>query len=898
MLKNVGLWVMLFLTEICFGQPPMIGPSLKGMIGSFKPAIDSTAIANWPILTQPKISGNGKYVGYVVSIEERNINRLFVVKEDSSLILEISLSGEYLFTEDSRYVICVNLHDSLCIGDLRKGTWSYISDVSGFSLMGNSILYQRKTEDGVLFIYHRKAGKCLKFFSVVRWLKSENGKVILMARRRANEDIEVVMLDIVSGKRIFVHKVHKLEDVVMDAKGEQVAMTLNPQGDVFLYFRRGMAAAKLIKVPPDFKLSIGYFGTFSKNGSYLCLNVVDKGIPVKRTQESTVKIWSYMDSKLLSQRMENMEKKEYRMIFRSTDYRFIMVSGENDWFFFPQRMDSVVLIRSQDEPVSGTELNWNKKGQYRWELLSIKSGVKNLFLTGCDIPIVELSPSGKYIIYFDNKVHQYFVYESGTKIRKCITSGIEEIWDKSAYSGSYGRSIGGWEVNDEAVIIYGQHDIWRIDPKGREKPVNLTNKYGDRNEIVFFLGLNEYNFRAIRKHESLILSAFNKRSKENGFYKKVCNDIGDPESLFMGPYIFDITDNPSLPPSVNFSPMKANGGKLHLVRRMSATESPNFFLTKDFISFRQLTKVYPERMYNWYSSELHHWKTSANRVLQGVLYKPENFDSTKVYPIIFHYYENRSDALNAFLMPKVLDGGCSINIPYYTSNGYLIFCPDIYYEIGDPLKGTYDAIVSAAEYVSRLPYVDGERMGLQGCSWGAVQTNYLIAHTKLFAAACSASGLGNWISSYGGLMSSGESMQGMYENGQLRMGGTLWDKPDVYIKNSAVFGVNNISTPLLLMHTTDDDICPISNIIEFFTSLRRMGKKSWMLVYHGNHCLYGDSANDFGIRMEQFFNHYLKNKPAPIWMTRCLESEDEFFKENLNPDDSILTPGKGLMSDQ
>ena len=76
-----------------------------------------------------------------------------------------------------------------------------------------------------------------------------------------------------------------------------------------------------------------------------------------------------------------------------------------------------------------------------------------------------------------------------------------------------------------------------------------------------------------------------------------------------------------------------------------------------------------------------------------------------------------------------------------------------------------------------------------------------------------------------------------------------------------------MTTPLLMMHTKNDWVCPFSNAIEFFTALRRLRRPVWLLQYdEGNHLLGGASSVDFTVRMQQFFDHYLKGMPAPKWM--------------------------------
>ena len=109
-----------------------------------------------------------------------------------------------------------------------------------------------------------------------------------------------------------------------------------------------------------------------------------------------------------------------------------------------------------------------------------------------------------------------------------------------------------------------------------------------------------------------------------------------------------------------------------------------------------------------------------------------------------------------------------------------------------------------------------------------------------------------------------------YEETQSRIGGSLWERPDLYLENSPLFRADRINTPLLIMHNDHDGAVPWYQGIELFTALRRLEKPAWMLVYNGeNHNLNNwADRKDLSIRMMQFFDHYLKGSPAPDWMTR------------------------------
>jgi dipeptidyl aminopeptidase/acylaminoacyl peptidase len=133
-------------------------------------------------------------------------------------------------------------------------------------------------------------------------------------------------------------------------------------------------------------------------------------------------------------------------------------------------------------------------------------------------------------------------------------------------------------------------------------------------------------------------------------------------------------------------------------------------------------------------------------------------------------------------------------------------------------------------------------------------------------------------SAYGGIRwESGWVREWQYEKSQSRIGGTLWEKLNLYIENSPLFKADKITAPLLLMNNDNDGAVPWYQGIEFFTALRRLGKPIWMLVYNGeeHNLTKWKNRKDLSIRMAQFFDHYLKNEPMPAWMARGRPATDK-----------------------
>jgi dipeptidyl aminopeptidase/acylaminoacyl peptidase len=124
-------------------------------------------------------------------------------------------------------------------------------------------------------------------------------------------------------------------------------------------------------------------------------------------------------------------------------------------------------------------------------------------------------------------------------------------------------------------------------------------------------------------------------------------------------------------------------------------------------------------------------------------------------------------------------------------------------------------------------------------------------------------------SAYGGIRwQTGINRQFQYERSQSRIGYTLWQRPDLYIKNSPLFRADKVNTPLLITHNDADGSVPWYQGIEYFTALRRLGKKVWMLQYNGedHNLVERRNRKDLSVRLGQYFDHFLKGAPAPKWL--------------------------------
>ena len=254
---------------------------------------------------------------------------------------------------------------------------------------------------------------------------------------------------------------------------------------------------------------------------------------------------------------------------------------------------------------------------------------------------------------------------------------------------------------------------------------------------------------------------------------------------------------------------------------------------------------------------------------------PDNYDPNKKYPMITYFYEDLSDGLYNYIAPN---GGTSVNITHYVSNGYLMFEPDIYYEDGHPGQSALKTIVPGVQKLVDRGFVDPKKLGLQGHSWGGYQISYMITQTSMFAAAEAGAPVANMTSAYGGIRwGSGLNRAMQYENGQSRIGGSLWESLPLYMENSPLFSLNRVKTPLLILHNDKDDAVPWYQGIELYIGMRRLGNEAYLFNYNDElHGIQGRAnQKDWAGRMQTFFDVKLKGAPQPEWMEKGIAAVDK-----------------------
>ena len=194
----------------------------------------------------------------------------------------------------------------------------------------------------------------------------------------------------------------------------------------------------------------------------------------------------------------------------------------------------------------------------------------------------------------------------------------------------------------------------------------------------------------------------------------------------------------------------------------------------------------------------------------------------------------------------------------FISHGYAMLMPNVKVKVGPTADSFEKCVVPAVNAVREMGFATA-RFGLWGHSFGAYAVSNLITRTNIFAAAVSGATpvelFRNW--------ASGRDRDSRnIETGQARMGGSPFEFPERYLSQSAFFHLNQVNTPVLILHGEKDLTILFGEGEMMFYALRQLGKTAEFVSYaNGDHSLSRHSkadALDANRRILEWFDRYLK----------------------------------------
>lgn len=666
-------------------------------------------------------------------------------------------------------------------------------------------------------------------------------------------------------------------------RGEKAEKSVQKGNALLIWRGIGTPALKTIELdstlagfPKDMVISEFSTPRFSRDGSVIYFGVKEQGEELPKSDEpvANVDVWHYKDPEPQSVQVVQLaqdKRSTYSVVYHFGPQKFLKLADSAMRTVTPTP-NAKWGIGRLDKPYRG-EVNWgaSRADYYRVNLLT---GERTEIAKGLS-RTMGTSPDSRWFLFLENGKVYAFNLETAQRVQvdaSAKRSFVDADDDHPYEVPTYG--VAGWSKDGKWVLLNDRFDIWQLSLDGRTA-INLTGGIGEAQQIRFRLqrldlpragggfpgggfGFAQASDRdeGVDLTKPLIYSAYGEWTKKSGYYQGMAGKA-------PAPLIYADKSIGAL--------QKAEKADRVIFTQQSFTEFPDWWTSasSQLASPTKITDANPQLSeFKWGSKVLIDYTNSKGVRLQGTLTLPAGYEPGKKYPMLVYFYEKMSNTHHQFATPVYDDRP---HISTYASDGYLVFQPDVVYEIGRPGTSAVDCVTSGVKKVIELGYADPKHIGLQGHSWGGYQSSYIVTQTDMFAAVVTGAPPTNLVSFYDELYKqTGTVQQGIMEVGQVRMGAdsTPWTAKALYESQSPVHNVQNIKTPFLILHGTADGAVDWVQGLEYFNAARRNGKNVILLSYpdEPHHLAKKENQKDFQIRMKQYFDHYLKDVPAPDWM--------------------------------
>ena len=884
-------------------------------LGSLSPAFAQNAsksltiddLVTWQRITDREISDNGKWVACKMEPWEGDAT-VYLYAAQGQETATFSPADKFAFSASSGYLVVTQTPGKSTVDSLKvlktkedkmpmntlviysvAGKKETIDSLKTFKLADEAdwIAYQRGRKDSTLYVRSLDGSKTFQFPTVTDFqFAKKSGMLYYTSAAEGEAGIFTLNPEkgspalIKEGKGVF-------KQTTFDEKGERLAFLYCADKDssykaLSLWLSEHNAPAKEIATrgnkafPAEWVINENGMLQFSKSASRLFFGTSPEPRQKDTTQlaenRPNVQVWSWDEPVQYTVQNYNKEKdlkKSYQAVYNLGNGSIFQLANEElPNIQLGNEGDAALALLSTSRPYSLSSM-WEARTRSDYYTVSLDNGERKQ-IAQADYGRFRLSPQGKYAYWYgETDSCWYTIALAEGKRYRLTTPESFPAWDEEndVPNHPYAHGAAGWTANDQNLLIYDRYDIWKFDPTAATSPINLTVN-GRKEKLSYRLEQLDKEARFIDLGKPQLLKGFNETTKGYGFYNACLSAPAAPKTLLAGNYMLR---------SIN----KAKNTDDVIYTMETFQQYPDIhYSTLAFKKSVQLTHGDKQQEgFIWGTAELVSWISLDGRPLEGVVYKPANFDPNKKYPMMVNFYERNSETLYNYRMPE--PHRSTIDYHLYNSNEYVIFNPDIRYVDGYPGESCYNCLMPGITMMIAKGYINEKGIGAQGHSWGGYQVAYLATRTNLFSAIESGAPVVNMFSAYGGIRwGSGMARSFQYEHTQSRLGATPWSSPLRYLENSPLFTMDKVQTPILIMHNDADGHVPWYQGIEYFVAMKRLGKPCWLLNYTGEPHWPMHMANriDFQRRMFQFFNHYLKNQKMPKWMSEGVPAVEQPFE--------------------
>jgi dipeptidyl aminopeptidase/acylaminoacyl peptidase len=902
--------------------PAALPAAAPAAVAQQRPTLTPGDYGKWESLGATELSPDGRWIAYVVNrVDEDEELRFRRLDEDSTRV--VPYGGRPTFSPDGRwlaYSIGVSRAERegapasqpprsrMGLVELRTGATTVVDNVVAFDFSGDSrfLLLRslppqgRNGRGGDVVVRTLADGSVINFGNVSSWAWQEEGALLAMvvdAENRAGNGVR--LFNARTGVvRMLVADTAEFTGLVWRAKSDDLAVLQVRRDTTFeepthrVHVWRGVATPRVRHATMDPATRAGFPAEhrvvdarplhFSEDGGTLFFGIRDwtrKPQPVARAEGDTaaarngaptpprsrrdgepagVEVWHSAD-------VDIIPEQKVRQNFDRT--RSMLAA----WHLDADRVVPLARELAEDVTLSDGPVAVLLDGR-RYDLERMFGPVyRDVYAldirTGERTRVAERvqhqygpSPSGRFILFVRDG--HYWAHDTQTRTERNLTEGMATsfinlendltIQEKPPFG------IGGWATDDRTVLLYDRFDVWAVRADNGSAR-RLTDGAGDmvRHRRMWLTP----EHRHVDLSRPLYVALYGERTKQFG-YGRIMPD-GRTERLVLE--------------DRNLSRLgKARNADVYFYRAEAFHQSPNWYVGGPTLrDARPVTDTNPfQQDYAWGRSELVNFRNASGQELQAALHYPANYEPGRQYPMLVYYYEIVSNQLHTYSVPSETS---AYNPTVWTQEGYFVLRPDITYRGRDPGLSAVEALVPAVEQVLATGMVDPARVGIIGHSWGGYQTAFTVTQTDMFAAAVAGAPLTNLISMYLSIYwNTGGTDARIFEISQGRMEVPFWEDLDAYKRNSPVFHIQNMNTPLLMAFGDQDGAVEFNQGVEMYNAARRAGKDMILLVYPGeNHSLARrPNQLDYHRRIREWFAHYLKGEPAASWITDGVRHAD------------------------
>lgn len=764
-----------------------------------------------------------------------------------------------------------DIRNAVAIFDLRSGKKTEIPDVQRFEFNGERgdwialTGYSPDSNPDPLVLRQIETEHNVKLENVVEFAFDKPGNHLAWLARKPGKLMDSVELSI----KVIDLRSHAVQDLnISNWKGFPKGYEISPDRE-------------LAWADDGSGLFLGIRPSVSAEDSNNVTSVDDNQKPMPN-----LLIWHWNDTRLPTQQIQEAEQ--------DRAFNFLSFVAIKDGRFIPLA-DSA--LRSVTMSTSNRYLIGEDNRSYALSSSLDGKEYKDYYLvdrmTGKRVLIIQRSlyepsvaPDDKTVVYYRDGTGHYYSYDISSSAHRNITQDVPT----SFIGDNIGRNIvnppsqiQAWTANGAHFLIGDGYDVWAIPVRGGNhinRAINLTGN--GKTDGISYIYVSPYPKNTKQQlpdlSKPIYFTAANVRTRQSGIARYIPNIPGKAHldmPVWEDAWIAGRLglDNYSIIYKGNIS--KARDANVFIYTRETSVVFPDYYMTDStFKHSTRLTDANPQQSKFVWSpgSRLVSYVCDgvASDTLKAALLLPAGYERGKSYPTVVHYYEKMSNRLHMYIPPEasMTDTYGIESVPVH--NGYAVLLPDIIYKVNDPGRYSAACIISAVKAAIATGVVDSSRMGVTGHSMGGYETLFLISQTSMFKAAVASAALSDIVFLYNQIYgNSGEARSTLFESGQTRFTGPWWENWDAYYRNNPIYFARNVTTPLLMLHNDQDGAVNFQQGVAYFNVLRRMRKPVVMLQYVGeNHSLAKkENLDDFGRRMKEFFDYYLKGAPAPKWWT-------------------------------